>query len=502
MVRWTVRLLALVALVVSTYLAWISLQAGDATIGCGVLPQFDCDHVLTSRWSVWLRVPVSVPAVAVYATIFAASFLIGSRVPPRARRAAWAVLMLLVLTAAGAALWFVALLLFVIKQLCLYCTIVHACGLTSAGLVLTSVWIARRRKAGEAWMAVLRTSSGVAVEEGSHRLDPTRMSAVGVWSFCGLGLAGVAILIGGQLLFPPKQYRFEQLAEVAEEKSGSNPTDAPAGRELPQFAQHAGKDPQGSKAEESGGNPPKTSQIANSEIPEPVPLPPTPTPRPSRGELADVPRPTENTTASADEPGRQDPSIVDGKVVLDTYKHPILGKPDAKHVVVELFDYTCEHCRTLYHYLQQARDRYGKQFAVVVLPVPMNADCNKFTSRTHPDQQDACHYARLALAVWEIAPSEFEDFHKWLLKEKRPPGISEATDRAARLVGQEKLEKERKGPAVKRRIEDYVRLFGQAGRGSIPKILAGKWLITGEAANAQEIFDLLERALEIKPIEG
>lgn len=502
MVRWTVCLLALVALALSTYLAWVSLQAGDATIGCGVLPQFDCDHVLTSRWSVWLGVPVSVPAVAVYATIFAASFSIGSGAPPRARRAALAVLTLLVLMAAGAALWFGALLLFVIKQLCLYCTIVHGCGLTVAGLVLTSVWTARRRNAGKAWMAVLRTSSGVAVEEGSHRLDPTRMSAVGVWSFCGLGLAGAAILIGGQLLFPPKQYRFEELAEVAEEKLGSNPTDVSADGEPPQPAQRAGKDPRGPKAEENGANPAKTSEVPDSEVPEPVPEPPTPTPRPSRVELAGAPRPTEDSSASADQPRRRDPSIVDGRIVINPNNHPVLGNPNAKYVVVELFDYTCKDCRTLHRYLQKAHDRYGEQFAVVVLPMPMNTQCNKYVEFTHADHRHACDYARLALAVWEIAPSKFEDFHKWLLKEQQPPGISEATDRAARLVAPEKLEKERKGPAVKRRIEDYTELYRQAGGGSIPKIIAGKWLITGKAANAQKIFDLLERAMEIRPIEG
>ena len=42
-VRWVVRVLALVALLGSSYLAWMSLLAGpDALLGCADLPYFDC----------------------------------------------------------------------------------------------------------------------------------------------------------------------------------------------------------------------------------------------------------------------------------------------------------------------------------------------------------------------------------------------------------------------------------------------------------------------------
>ncbi len=486
MLCWAVRLLALAALAVSVYLAWVSLRAGEARIGCGGLPQFDCDHVLGSRWSVWLGVPVGVPAAAIYAAIFAASCLIGSKAPPWLRRAAWRVLIMLAITAAGAALWFLALLLSVIKGLCLYCAIVHGCGLTIAGLLLTHIPITRRRKAGE---------------EGACRFDATGMSVAGVWSFGVLGLAGVAMLIVGQMMFPPDQFRFEPLAKVVTKQPVPDSTDDPAPGTPRRLDHLAAEDSHRREAREDGSHSPQDSHGEGSEIREPVPVPPTPRPKRDDIDVVDVSRTPENGAASADEPGHLDLSIVDGEVVVDAHMHPILGSPDAEYIVVKLFDYTCRDCRTLHQYLLEARRRYGNQFAVVVVPVPMNSKCNKHISYTHPDQEDACRYAKLALAVWQIVPSKFEGFHNWLFASRRLPGVWEATDRAAQFVARERLVKECKGPLVAQQIRRYTQFHQLAGGRSVPKILAGKWVISGKAASAQEICGLLERALGIEPIE-
>jgi len=348
--------LALAATAVATYLTWISWQSGNPSVGCGGLPLLDCEHVLASRWSSWLGVPVSLPAAGVYGLIFASLLVIGPKVPPWLHRAAWVVLIPLLVLAAGAALWFIVLLLFVIHKLCLYCLIVHGCGLAIGTLILMSALSRHRREA-------------------------------------------------------------------------------------------------------------------------------------------------ESKTTTADTEPSPTVQIVDGRIRLDPHDHPILGDPDAKYVVVKLFDYSCRHCRTLHSYLEEARRRYGEQLAVVVLPVPMNTKCNKYVQSTHPDHRNACDYTKLALAVWRLAPAKFAEYHHWLLEPSRPPPEFRAENRAAELAGREALKREREGRVVAQRVRDYNRLYYQSGGRTVPKMILGKHVITGEAASAQEVFDLLERLLDIKPLE-
>lgn len=469
LVRWTVRLLALVAAATAAYLAWGSVHGADAMIGCGGSSLFDCSHVLASRWSYWWKVPVSLPATAVYAAILAASLSIGPGAPPRIQRVAWALLILLVPMAAGAALWFLVLL-FVIGKLCLYCLIVHGCGLSIAGLVLSHIPVGSGRRAEQAWMATLGTWAGVARDRRTDTPAAAAVSRTLAGVLGVLGCAGTATLIAGQVLFPPQLYRMEIVERKAEPPRIVVPGDK---KRLP-------------------------PDLSAGEALEPIPGPifepvPEPIPEPVAEPVAEPVR--EPVAVGSSVPHV---TIFSGDAVLNTREHPILGDPEAKHVVVNLFDYTCEHCRTLHRYLEQARQRYGDQLAIIVLPVPMNTDCNPFAPPTPPDHQLSCEYAELALAVWAIDRSVFEPFHEWLLKPKQVPPLREAADYAARLVGQAALDKFREGPSVRQQIRRYTGLYQQSGGGRIPKILWDKYVITGHTANAQQLFDLFEREMNLQ----
>jgi len=485
-VRWTVRVLALAATAVATYLTWISWQSGNPSVGCGGLPLLDCEHVLASRWSSWLGVPVSLPAAGVYGLIFASLLVIGPKVPPWLHRAAWVVLIPLLVLAAGAALWFIVLLLFVIHKLCLYCLIVHGCGLAIGTLILMSALSRHRREARRGWAATLRTLGKVGPSEDSPRPTPAVLTRWAVWSLVTLGLAGTTMLIGGQLLFPPKQYRLDVLANVAPGQFETRQRDTRDDVDSP-GPEVSGPDSSGPSSAADPGSP--------APVAEPIAAEPTP------GRKPGAPGIPESKTTTADTEPSPTVQIVDGRIRLDPHDHPILGDPDAKYVVVKLFDYSCRHCRTLHSYLEEARRRYGEQLAVVVLPVPMNTKCNKYVQSTHPDHRNACDYTKLALAVWRLAPAKFAEYHHWLLEPSRPPPEFRAENRAAELAGREALKREREGRVVAQRVRDYNRLYYQSGGRTVPKMILGKHVITGEAASAQEVFDLLERLLDIKPLE-
>lgn len=130
-----IRLCILGAMVVSAYLAWLSLTGGKAA-GCG--PESGCNKVLQSRWAYWFGAPVSLLALAVYSLILGASFRLGKKTPPEVQRKAWVWLVTCALLVAGAALWFTGLQIFGVKALCAFCLTAHASGFVAAALLLAN----------------------------------------------------------------------------------------------------------------------------------------------------------------------------------------------------------------------------------------------------------------------------------------------------------------------------------------------------------------------------
>ncbi len=132
-------LLALGALGISAYLAFISLSTAPSPAGCGW--GSGCTQVLTSKWAQVRGIPVSVMAVVVYASVIAALIrpLVGHRGTPRADRA---LLSASAAAVAGSACWFIGLQLFVIRAVCPYCMAGHTLGLLLSALL---VWRLRAR---------------------------------------------------------------------------------------------------------------------------------------------------------------------------------------------------------------------------------------------------------------------------------------------------------------------------------------------------------------------
>jgi uncharacterized membrane protein/protein-disulfide isomerase len=180
--------------------------------------------------------------------------------------------------------------------------------------------------------------------------------------------------------------------------------------------------------------------------------------------------------------------------------HPIVGSPDARHVVVLLADYTCPHCRTLHHQMDAALARYGReQLAVAVAPVPLNKDCNDAIQFTEERMREACELARLALAVWAADPAKYPAMDGWLFEPEWPRSAADARAHAASLVGEAALATALADPRVGRRIAGNVELYKAAGKGRLPKMLLPGRVTEGEADDAEALFALLEKHLALAP---
>lgn len=133
---WLIRGLSILALGLSCFLIYRSLAAGAGGCGAG----FDCQSVLSSRWSHWFGIPVAVPGALVYLGIFLTSFFLGGISP--VRRAARAVFTGLCFAALAGAIWMTIVQWRLLHRMCPYCMAVHACGVLIA--CLATVLITRR----------------------------------------------------------------------------------------------------------------------------------------------------------------------------------------------------------------------------------------------------------------------------------------------------------------------------------------------------------------------
>jgi uncharacterized membrane protein len=132
--RWILTGLNTLALVLSAILSWHYLKGGSM-IGCG--GGSPCEQVLNSQWSVIAgMLPVSGLAMGVYLALLVSSFFIGPDTEVSVRRLAWSVMLILVGSIAGSAIWFTILQKWVIGNFCPYCMTTHITGMLLAALVI------------------------------------------------------------------------------------------------------------------------------------------------------------------------------------------------------------------------------------------------------------------------------------------------------------------------------------------------------------------------------
>ena len=432
----SVRALLLVAIAGAAYLAWVAVHHGPVA-GCG--PESSCDKVLHSHWAYWLEVPVSVPALLVYLALFGATIFLQKRPAPDDERGSWAAIITLSVIVAGAALWFVGLQVFVIKAFCKFCMTAHACGFTAALLCLKHIPMA------EDATTPMWTSGSE--KRGVPSSAFTLLAAI--------GLAGVALLAGGQVLMPKKLNVVTDLRPKTK------------------------KGPEGSKvnSDRKGTNAPALEP----QYPQP--------PRP--GSRLVAPRLL---------------SLYSNAFLLKLDTLPMIGSPDASNVIVCLFDYTCPHCRSLHSILVETQRRYSNQLGIVCLPMPISSNCNPFLPPRVHSVSNSCEYARLGLAVWRAAPAVHGQFDAWIFTGNRPAPLEQAQAYAAQLVGGDKLQTALGDPWLKEQILVGCRLhstnWSAIGSAAIPQLVIGDVISAGPLLSSQQLVLLLQEYLGLTPPDG
>ena len=433
--KWLIPVQALlgVAIMGAGYLAWVSISNGPVA-GCG--PGSGCDKVLQSRWAYWLTLPVSVPAVLVYLALLGGTILARKWSSSDEERGAWAAIIPLAVVVAGAALWFIGLQGLVIKAFCKLCVAAHLCGFTAALLCLRRIPLAED-PAAPMW------SSG-----SSKRGVPRAAALLLVLA----GLAGVAVLAGGQLLVQKERN------VVAVPPAGGVQLARGAAAALP-----ARKGTNSTPAAAGGQS---------------VSQPPSPNARLIAPRLL---------------------SLYNNQFLIRLGDVPMMGSRDATNVIVYLFDYACPHCRELHGILAAAERQLSNQLGIVTLPMPMSTNCNPLIPGHFLSNTNSCDYTRLGLAVWVAKPEAQRQFDDWFFAPEKPVSVEQAREYAARLVGAEPLGTALTNSWLQEQITTDCLLhhanWEASGRPTMPQLILGQAVSVGPLNSVEHLLALLNRYL-------
>ncbi len=430
--RTAAQVLFLAAIALSVWLIRLSMGSGEVA-GCD---SGNCGIVLGSKWAKVFGAPVGLFGGGAYLVLA----ILGSRPLLPGQRAARTLAAALVLLIPGAALWFVALQIFVLKAFCPWCCTTHAIA-TMGAVMMVLAW--RRDAARAAGSASRRGTRAAAAAAGS------------VWgaagAFAGAALAGLLVL---QALSPePPKPRMKTA-------SMSAPSVAPA----------------------SGGPGNPSSVVATSQV--------AVTHGDSMATNGRGSGVVSGLAAGAATNAVRRLSLHEGRFVIDPHAYPCNGLPDAEALMVMISDYTCPHCRTAYKILKEVREVFDhSRLGITMLPSHHGGDSQELQT--------------LMLSAWKVEPEIWADVASDLYLEHLPlkpdvirqtliqrlgPGRLEASIEANRAWVQATIDLSK---------EVYAANRAKVGSGSIPQFIMGEKIMAGAPTDAAELYQLLEENLHL-----
>ena len=139
---------------------------------------------------------------------------------------------------------------------------------------------------------------------------------------------------------------------------------------------------------------------------------------------------------------------------------PMMGSVKAPHRVGLLFDYTCPDCRELHGFIRAAVDKFNGQLSCLMIPMPLDKNCNSLIEDTYPDHIDGCEYAKIFLAVHQAAPTKYDEFDRWLFsnhEEKKE--LNKVRQYAMELIGADALKNALSSAPVLEQLRQNIRVY-------------------------------------------
>lgn len=187
-------------------------------------------------------------------------------------------------------------------------------------------------------------------------------------------------------------------------------------------------------------------------------------------------------------------TVLGGALALNLDEEPLLGPPDAEQVVILMLDYACPHCRHTHGVIEQFQADHPGQLAAVLLPIPLNRDCNPHApEETGSRFEQSCDLLRVAIAFYLADPVAFSDFDRWLFEPAQPRSADLARDEAIRRLGKESFEQASTNPRMQQMIIRNVHIYGQSGADRVPVLIVpGAPAVVGRVDDQGVLAELLK----------
>ncbi len=182
---------------------------------------------------------------------------------------------------------------------------------------------------------------------------------------------------------------------------------------------------------------------------------------------------------------------------FDVASLPRLGSPDAKHVLVEYFDFQCPSCRIMSGYLSALVEKHPAEVCVLLMPVPLDPVCNEAFVPGDVGHPDSCELTRIALAVWRENPDAYPALHRAFLSDP-PLKLPDALSLARKQVPRARLDAAMDDPwideLIQANVADWVSLSGKTKH--LPKLLIrDKRILHGLPSGEADFIRVMEQEL-------
>lgn len=316
---------------------------------------------------------------------------------PRPSPTRWALLTGLGVAAFASALWFMGLMLVEVRAYCPWCLAVHACSATALALILAR--------------APLLSARGLVASRATSLPAAPLPMLLGAMA----GVAAFSVLIAGQLI-GGGEFRIEFVKTAPPTIAAAPGTQNPPGAMPP--------------ARESDALPAEA--------------------------VPSLPHPTE---PGAPAPSGRSVTLLGGRLAMTLGEYPILGDPEAEHVLGLITDPTCPACRKMHGDLVDAMEHFDGRFAVVTFPMALDAQCNPRMTRTSYGHRNACLFGTMSLAIWNTDRAAFRAFDDALFRGMMAPEAEDAMAWAGDLLGEERLAAALNDPLYEKMLNFSISLF-------------------------------------------
>ncbi|MFT5122258.1 MAG: putative membrane protein [Candidatus Omnitrophota bacterium] len=456
---WVSRAALAFGCLLSVYLTVATLNKG-VVYGCVGEPS--CYLTLRTPWGRWFGLPIALPGAVVFGVLFFLSFWIKPYTTEITSLAARKWFVFLAALTGFVGVWMMAVQLGLLRTICPFCAIANGCGILVVVLYIS--WFPRDL--------------------------PSTLK----------GLLVTLLVVAGQYVVPagtPAMKSGPAITPKASAASDVKPEDEFAGT---LFSLEAPPDPVVRKNFDDRELVFNTAGLTTTNAHvfgrhEKVILPPAPVLTP--------PQVFEEETLISGSMGtrvqRTHYDLAAGKIHLKVGDVPILGPSNATHVVGLMYDYTYTNSVMMHHMMDLAVDRYDGQLAVVLLPVPLDKDCNDWLLYTKDPHTNSCEYTEMSMLIWRQKPELFHEFEAYITRSIPPPPLHQVDAVVRKLVGETVYNHPFSRDDAYRTLRQNVLLYRKLDLGPLPKLISQKRVALGMTPIAEDLFNYLENLLLLEP---